>query len=37
MLIASLVVLLFGAPYALEKMRETQRDRQNERPRFPTR
>jgi hypothetical protein len=36
-LIVSFGVLLFGVPYALEKMRETQRDRQNEPPRFPVR
>ena len=37
MLIVSFVVLLFGVPFALEKMRETQRERQNEPPRFPVR
>ena len=31
------VVLFFGVPYAIEVMRETQRERNNEPPRFPTR
>lgn len=37
MLIVSFVLLIFIAPYALETMRETQRERQNEPPRFPVR
>lgn len=31
------VVLFFGVPYAIEQMRETQRERNNEPPRFPVR
>lgn len=31
------IVLLFGVPYAIEVMRETQRERNNEPPRFPVR
>jgi len=31
------VVLLFGVPYAIEVMRETQRERNDEPPRFPVR
>ncbi len=37
LLIVSSVLLLFGVPFALEKMRETQRERQNDPPRFPVR
>lgn len=31
------IVLFFGVPYAIEVMRETQRERNNEPPRFPVR
>ena len=31
------VILFFGVPFAIEKMRETQRERNNEPPRFPIR
>lgn len=37
LLIVSSVLLLFIAPYAFEAMRETQRERNNEPPRFPSR
>jgi hypothetical protein len=37
LLIAGSVVLFLGVPYAIEVMRETQRERNNEPPRFPTR
>lgn len=37
LLIISSVLLLFVVPYAFEAMRETQRERNNEPPRFPTR
>jgi len=37
LLIASSIVLFFGVPYALEVMRETQRERNSEPPRFPIR
>jgi len=32
-----LPVLFFGVPYAIETMRETQRERNTEPPRFPVR
>jgi len=37
LLVITSVVLLFGVPYAIEVMRETQRERNNEPPRFPVR
>ena len=37
LIIVSFLLLLFGVPYAFEAMRETQRERNNEAPRFPTR
>ncbi len=37
LLIVSSIVLFFGVPYAIEVMRETQRERNNEPPRFPVR
>jgi len=37
LLIVSSVLLVFVAPYAFEAMRETQRERNNEPPRFPAR
>jgi hypothetical protein len=37
LLIVSSILLLFVAPYAFEAMRETQRERNNEPPRFPVR
>jgi hypothetical protein len=37
LLIISSILLLFVAPYAFEAMRETQRERNNEPPRFPAR
>jgi hypothetical protein len=37
LLAAASVVLFFGVPYAIEVMRETQRERNNEPPRFPVR
>jgi hypothetical protein len=35
LLVVLLPVLFFGVPYAIETMRETQRERNNEPPRFP--
>lgn len=37
LIIVSSVVLFFGVPYAIEVMRETQRERNDEPPRFPVR
>jgi hypothetical protein len=37
LLFAASIVLFLGVPYAIEVMRETQRERNNEPPRFPTR
>lgn len=37
LLIVSSIVLFLGVPYAIEVMRETQRERNNEPPRFPVR
>lgn len=37
LLIAALIVLFLGVPYAIETMRETQRERNSEPPRFPVR
>lgn len=37
LLLVSSVALFFGVPYAIEVMRETQRERNNEPPRFPVR
>lgn len=37
LLIVLLPVLFFGVPYAIETMRETQRERNTEQPRFPVR
>lgn len=37
LLAAASVVLFLGVPFAIEKMRETQRERNNEPPRFPIR
>lgn len=37
LLIVSSVVLFLGVPYVIEVMRETQRERNNESPRFPVR
>ncbi len=37
LLIVSSIVLFLGVPYAIEVMRETQRERNKEPPRFPTR
>jgi hypothetical protein len=37
LLIVSSIVLFLGVPYAIEVMRETQRERDNEPPRFPVR
>ena len=37
LLIVSLIVIFLGIPYAIEVMRETQRERNNEPPRFPVR
>jgi len=36
LLVVLLPVLFFGVPYAIETMRETQRERNNEPPRFPS-
>ncbi len=37
LIVVTSVVLLFGVPYAIDVMRETQRERNNEPPRFPVR